>query len=66
VDYRQAGDIAILTIDNPPVNALSLAVREGLMQALDRAAAAATRGRLDNRLNTRCAAHLELVRLSCC
>ncbi len=40
VDYRQAGDIAILTIDNPPVNALSLAVREGLMQALERAAAA--------------------------
>src|ERR1700729_1020795 len=40
VDYRQAGDIAILTIDNPPVNALSLAVRERLMQALERAAAA--------------------------
>ena len=40
VDYRQAGDIAILTIDNPPVNALSLAVREGLMQSLERAAAA--------------------------
>ena len=28
------GDVAIVTIDNPPVNALSFHVREPLMQAL--------------------------------
>ena len=28
------GDIAVLTIDNPPVNAASQAVRQGLMNAL--------------------------------
>ena len=39
VSYRPAGDVAILEIANPPVNALSLAVREGLMEGLDRAAA---------------------------
>ena len=39
VSYRFSGDVAILEIANPPVNALSLAVREGLMDGLDRAAA---------------------------
>ena len=39
VSYRPAGDVAILEIANPPVNALSLAVREGLMEGLERAAA---------------------------
>jgi 3-hydroxyacyl-CoA dehydrogenase len=39
VNYRSTGDVAILEIANPPVNALSLAVREGLMEGLDRAAA---------------------------
>ena len=39
VNYRLAGDVAILEIANPPVNALSLAVREGLMEGLERAAA---------------------------
>ena len=39
VSYRTAGGVAVLTIDNPPVNALSHAVRAGLMQALERAAA---------------------------
>jgi 3-hydroxyacyl-CoA dehydrogenase len=38
VNYRQDGAIAVLTISSPPVNALSLAVREGLMQGLQRAA----------------------------
>ncbi|HUO19792.1 MAG TPA: 3-hydroxyacyl-CoA dehydrogenase NAD-binding domain-containing protein [Steroidobacteraceae bacterium] len=38
VNYRLAGDVAILEIANPPVNALSLAVREGLMEGLERAA----------------------------
>jgi 3-hydroxyacyl-CoA dehydrogenase len=37
VDYRVTEDVAILGIANPPVNALSLAVREGLMEGLARA-----------------------------
>jgi 3-hydroxyacyl-CoA dehydrogenase len=39
VDYRLEGEVAVLTMANPPVNALSLAVRTGLMQGLERAAA---------------------------
>jgi 3-hydroxyacyl-CoA dehydrogenase len=39
VNYTLEGDVAVLTIDNPPVNALALPVREGLMQGLERAAA---------------------------
>jgi 3-hydroxyacyl-CoA dehydrogenase len=38
VHYRLENGVAVLTIDNPPVNALSLVVREGLLQALQRAA----------------------------
>jgi 3-hydroxyacyl-CoA dehydrogenase len=38
VNYRQDGEIAVLSIANPPVNALSLPVREGLVVALERAA----------------------------
>ena len=37
VTYRRDGDVAVLTIANPPVNALSLAVRAGLMAELTRA-----------------------------
>jgi 3-hydroxyacyl-CoA dehydrogenase len=39
VNYAKADDVAVLEIANPPVNALSLAVREGLMDGLARAAA---------------------------
>ena len=39
VNYKVSGDVAILEIDNPPVNALSFAVREGLMSGFERAAA---------------------------
>lgn len=39
VDYRLEGDVAILTMTNPPVNALSFAVRDGLARGLERAAA---------------------------
>jgi 3-hydroxyacyl-CoA dehydrogenase len=39
VSYRLEGEIALLTIANPPVNALSLAVRTGLMEGLERGAA---------------------------
>jgi 3-hydroxyacyl-CoA dehydrogenase len=39
VNYRTEGEIAVLTIAHPPVNALALVVREGLRQGLQRAAA---------------------------
>jgi len=31
---RRAGDVCVITIDNPPINATSLAVRQGLMSAI--------------------------------
>lgn len=34
VQYKRYGDVAIVTIDNPPVNALSQDVRQGLLDAL--------------------------------
>src|SRR5215467_7841026 len=37
VAYSQQGSVAVLTIDNPPVNALSQAVRQGLMDGIERA-----------------------------
>ena len=39
VGYEVRGRVAVVTVDNPPVNALGLAVREGLMAQIDRAAA---------------------------
>ena len=39
VDYRRDGDVALITIDHPPVNALSQAVRAGLVDAVARAEA---------------------------
>ncbi|MBV8308214.1 MAG: enoyl-CoA hydratase/isomerase family protein [Gammaproteobacteria bacterium] len=38
VSYRLQGEVAVLAIANPPVNALSLPVRTGLMEGLRRAA----------------------------
>ncbi|MBV8652489.1 MAG: enoyl-CoA hydratase/isomerase family protein, partial [Alphaproteobacteria bacterium] len=38
VAYELQGTIAVLTIDNPPVNALSVDVRQGLRDAIRRAA----------------------------
>ena len=35
VDLQQDGDVAVITMDNPPVNALGHALRAGLMQALE-------------------------------
>ncbi|BAL24643.1 3-hydroxyacyl-CoA dehydrogenase NAD-binding domain-containing protein [Azoarcus sp. KH32C] len=35
LSYTRHGDIAVATVNNPPVNALSLGVRQGLMQAID-------------------------------
>jgi 3-hydroxyacyl-CoA dehydrogenase len=36
-DFTREGDVAIITINNPPVNALGVSVREGLIAALDQA-----------------------------
>ena len=38
IHYRSDGDVAVLQIEHPPVNALSLEVRRGLIEALARAA----------------------------
>jgi len=35
VQVSKDGDIAVITIDNPPVNALSSAVREGIALAIE-------------------------------
>ena len=35
VGYDVDGSVAVLTIDNPPVNASSAAVRAGLLSGLD-------------------------------
>ena len=37
VDLSQEGEIAVVTINAPPVNALSVAVRDGLVAAFDQA-----------------------------
>jgi len=39
IAYSRHGDIAVLTVQNPPVNALSHAVRQGLWDGMDRAEA---------------------------
>ena len=39
VRYRVEDGVAVITVDNPPVNALSTAVREGVAAAVDRASA---------------------------
>ncbi len=38
VSYERKGAIAVLTADNPPVNALGQAVRQGLVDGIERAA----------------------------
>ncbi len=35
VDFHREGDVAFVQLANPPVNAIGLSVREGLMAALD-------------------------------
>ena len=39
VRYERRGNIAVITVDNPPVNALSASVREGLADSLAKATA---------------------------
>lgn len=36
VRYEREGSVAVITVANPPVNALGLAVRQGLWRAIDR------------------------------
>ena len=40
VDLTQDGDVAVIAMDNPPVNALGHVLRDGIMQALGKAGAA--------------------------
>ena len=37
VDLRRDGEVVVVTVDNPPVNALKHEVRAGLAKALQRA-----------------------------
>jgi 3-hydroxyacyl-CoA dehydrogenase len=39
VDYDLRGPVAVLTLNNPPVNGLGLALRNGIVDGLDRALA---------------------------
>ena len=39
VDLRREGDVAVLSVNSPPVNALSAPVRDGLAAGLDAAIA---------------------------
>jgi len=39
VEFARRGTVGIITVDNPPVNALAHAVRQGLIQALEKALA---------------------------
>ncbi len=36
-DLSREGDVAVITLNNPPVNALNMAMRDGLVAALDQA-----------------------------
>ena len=38
VDYEKRGNVSVVTVDNPPVNALGVDVRRGIMEAIERAA----------------------------
>ena len=35
VSIAREGDVSVITVDNPPVNALSQAVRQGLVECID-------------------------------
>ena len=38
-DYRKQGGVAVITFQNPPVNALGIGLRKGIAEAIDKAAA---------------------------
>ena len=39
--YQVHGDVAVITLDNPPVNGLGLATRQAIVAGLEQAQAAA-------------------------
>ena len=39
VSIAREGDVSVITVDNPPVNALSQAVRQGLVECIEEAEA---------------------------
>ncbi|HEU0204474.1 MAG TPA: 3-hydroxyacyl-CoA dehydrogenase NAD-binding domain-containing protein [Burkholderiaceae bacterium] len=39
VTYGLEGNVAVITVDNPPMNAMTMAMRAGLLEAVNRAAA---------------------------
>ena len=41
-EYQVHGDVAVITLNNPPVNGLGLATRQGIVDGLDRAQAEAS------------------------
>ncbi|RYF00601.1 MAG: 3-hydroxyacyl-CoA dehydrogenase [Comamonadaceae bacterium] len=41
-EYQVHGDVAVITLANPPVNGLGLSTRQGIVQGLDRAASDAS------------------------
>ena len=45
VSYRETRGIAVVTIDHPPVNALSVVVREGLRDAIAKAKPTGAKGK---------------------
>jgi enoyl-CoA hydratase/carnithine racemase len=44
-DYQKDGQIAVITLNNPPVNGLGLATRRAVVEGLERANAPARAGR---------------------
>lgn len=42
VELKQDGDVLLVSVNNPPVNALGAAVRQGLMAAMEQADASAS------------------------
>ncbi|MCK7497763.1 MAG: hypothetical protein MZW92_48645 [Comamonadaceae bacterium] len=55
VYYERRGDVAVLQIDNPPVNGLSHAMRRGIADGLERALDdAAGQGRSSSPAPARC------------
>ena len=37
VEYEKRGAVAVIALNNPPVNAMGIAVREGIVAALEKA-----------------------------
>jgi 3-hydroxyacyl-CoA dehydrogenase len=55
-DYTSHGAVAVIRLDNPPVNALSASVRKGIADGLERAADADSCPPLSSRARARTSA----------